>query len=76
MEDIMSEKKSFKDFFTKFGIGTRVVVREEVVLEMEREVDWESALSVGQVWFLFGKNEDYLGLLNDETMDFEERGSS
>ena len=71
----MSEKQSFKDFFAKFGIGARVVGREEVVLEMEREVDWESALSVGQVWFLFGKNEDFLGLLNDETMDFEERHS-
>ena len=71
----MSDKESFKSFFSQFGIEARVVTPEEVVLEMERDVEWESALSVGQVWFLFGQNGDYLGLLNDETMEFEARRS-
>ena len=42
---------------------------------MEQEVEWKSALSVGQLWFLFGQDGEYLGLLNDETMDFEARGN-
>jgi len=72
----MSEKKQFADFFSEFGISTSVVKPDEVVLEMDADVQWESALSVGQVWFLFGKNDEYLGLLNDETMEFEPRDKS
>ena len=37
----------------------------------QEEVEWESALSVANLWFLFGKGDEYLGLLNDETMQFE-----
>ena len=69
----MSQKKQFVDFFSEFGIANSVVEPDEVVLEMDADVEWESALSVGQVWFLFGKKDEYLGLLNDETMEFEAR---
>lgn len=69
----MSQKKQFVDFFSDFGIASNVVNPDEVVLEMDADVEWKSALSVGQVWFLFGENEEYLGLLNDETMAFEPR---
>ena len=72
---MMSDKKSFEEFFSKFGIEAVVVEPEEVVLEMEEEVQWESALSVGQVWFLFGQDEMYLGHLNDDTMEFVARST-
>ena len=42
-------------------------------MEMEEDVEWGSALSVGHLWFLFGKEDQYLGLLNDETIAFEPR---
>ena len=69
----MSQKKQFEDFFSEFGIASSVIMPDEVVLEMDADVEWKSALSVGQVWFLFGENDEYLGLLNDETMEFEPR---
>ncbi len=69
----MSDKDRFLDFFKEFGIKDAPVSREDIVLEMEEEVDWKTALSVGQLWFLFGEGNQYLGLLNDETMDFEAR---
>ena len=69
----MSDKKGFLDFFGEFGIKSSPISPEDIVLKMESEVAWESALSVGQLWFLFGKDDEYLGLLNDETMEFEER---
>jgi hypothetical protein len=71
----MSEKDRFLKFFEEFGIKSAPVSPEDVVLEMEQEVEWKSALSVGQLWFLFGQDGEYLGLLNDETMDFEARGN-
>ena len=71
----MSDKKRFMDFFSEFGIGSTVVNPDEVVLEMDVDVQWKSALSVGQAWFLFGEGDGYLGLLNDETMEFEQRGN-
>ena len=70
----MSDKERFEGFFDEFGIDNSVVTPQEVVIEMDDEVEWESALSVGQLWFLFGKDNEYLGLLNDETMEFEARG--
>ena len=72
----MSEKQEFEKFFSRYGIGASVITPEEVVLEMDQDVPWTSALSVGQVWFLFGENEEYLGHLNDDTMEFEARASS
>jgi hypothetical protein len=69
----MSDKKRFLDFFNEVGIKSSNVDPEDVFVEMDDDVAWESALSVGQLWFLFGKNEEYLGLLNDETMQFEAR---
>ena len=69
----MSDKEKFLAFFTEFGIKSSPVSPEDIVLEMEQEVDWANALSVGQLWFLFGQDDGYLGLLNDETMEFEER---
>jgi hypothetical protein len=69
----MSDKERFVDFFNEFGIESSPVTPEEVFLEMEQDVEWKSALSVGQAWFLFGEHDDYLGLLNDETMKFEAR---
>ncbi len=69
----MSDKKDFEKFFRQFGVNTKGVTPEEVVLEMENQVDWKSAISVGQVWFLFGADDEFLGLLNDETMEFESR---
>ncbi len=69
----MSDKEKFLNFFGEVGIKSTNIQPEDVLLEMEEEVAWESALSVGQLWFLFGKNEAYLGLLNDETMEFEPR---
>jgi hypothetical protein len=71
----MSEKDRFLKFFEEFGIKSSPVSPEDVVLEMEQEVEWKNALSVGQLWFLFGQDGEYLGLLNDETMDFEARGN-
>ena len=70
----MSDKERFLTFFKEFGIKSAPVSPEDIVLEMEQEVDWANALSVGQLWFLFGEDEGYLGLLNDETMEFEARG--
>ena len=69
----MSDKERFLDFFKEVGIKSSPVSPESVFLEMEAEVVWETALSVGQLWFLFDKDDNYLGLLNDETMEFEER---
>lgn len=69
----MSEKEKFLNFFKEVGIRSTNVLPEDVLLEMEEEVAWESALSVGQLWFLFGKDDEYLGLLNDETMEFERK---
>ncbi len=69
----MADKERFQDFFAQFGIKNDPVSPEDIVIEMEQEVEWKSALSVGQLWFLFGKEDDYLGLLNDETMEFEGR---
>ncbi|MDY6838879.1 MAG: hypothetical protein SWH78_13000 [Thermodesulfobacteriota bacterium] len=71
----MSDKESFLSFFKEFGIKSSPVSPEDIVLEMEQEVDWANALSVGQLWFLFGQDDRYLGLLNDETMEFEERAT-
>ena len=67
----MSDRDRFLDFFKEFGIKSSNVSPEDVVIEIEAEVEWETALSVGQLWFLFDKNDKYLGLLNDETMEFE-----
>jgi hypothetical protein len=75
-EGKMSDKKRFMEFFSEFGIASSVVDPDEVVLEMDEDVKWESALSVGQAWFLFGEDDGYLGLLNDETMEFEPRGKN
>lgn len=69
----MSDKAKFLDFFREFGIKSTDVHPEDVVIEMDQDVDWQSALSVGQLWFLFDKDSRYLGLLNDETMEFEEK---
>lgn len=69
----MSDKEKFVKFFAEVGVGTQNVVPEDVFMEMEEDVEWGSALSVGQLWFLFGKEDQYLGLLNDETMAFEPR---
>jgi hypothetical protein len=71
----MSDKQRFLDFFKEFGISSAPITREDIVLEMEEDVEWETALSAGQLWFLFGKGEEYLGLLNDETMEFEARAN-
>lgn len=67
----MSDKEKFLKFFKEVGIKCANVRPEDVIIEMEEDVAWEVALSVGQLWFLFGKNDEYLGLLNDETMQFE-----
>ena len=69
----MSDRKKFLGFFEEVGIKSTNVDPEDVFLEMDEDVAWESALSVGQLWFLFGKDEEYLGLLNDETMQFESK---
>ena len=70
----MSDKERFLEFFNEVGIKSESVTPEDIVLEMEEEVEWEYALSVGHLWFMFGKNDGYIGLLNDETMEFEARG--
>jgi hypothetical protein len=67
----MSDKDKFLKFFKEVGIKSANVQPEDVFIEMEQDVEWEVALSVGQLWFLFGKDDKYLGLLNDETMQFE-----
>jgi len=67
----MSDKEKFLNFFKEVGIKGTNIQPEDVFLEMEEDVAWETALSVGQLWFLFGKDDAYLGLLNDETMEFE-----
>ncbi|MBW2174721.1 MAG: hypothetical protein JRF64_08830 [Deltaproteobacteria bacterium] len=67
----MSDKEKFLNFFKEVGIKGTNIQPEDVFLEMEKDVAWETALSVGQLWFLFGKDDAYLGLLNDETMEFE-----
>ena len=67
----MSDKEKFLNFFKEVGIKGTKIQPEDVLLEMEEDVAWETALSVGQLWFLFGKDDAYLGLLNDETMEFE-----
>ncbi len=69
----MSDKEKFVKLFAEVGVETQNVVPEDVLMEMEEDVEWGSALSVGQLWFLFGKEDQYLGLLNDETMAFEPR---
>jgi len=69
----MSDKKKFLDFFKEVGIKSTNIKPKDIFIEIEEDVAWEAALSVGQVWFLFGKDDDYLGLLNDETMEFEPR---
>ena len=69
----MSDREKFLGFFEEVGIKSTNVDPEDVFIEMDEDVDWDSALSVGQLWFLFGKDEEYLGLLNDETMQFEPR---
>ncbi|MBW1859570.1 MAG: hypothetical protein JRI70_05695 [Deltaproteobacteria bacterium] len=69
----MSDREKFLSFFKEVGIKSTNVDPEDVFLEMDEDVAWESALSVGQLWFLFNKDEEYLGLLNDETMQFESR---
>lgn len=71
----MSEKEKFKAFLEEFGIKTADVLPEDVFIELDEEVPWKSALSVANLWFLFGKGDKYIGLLNDETMQFEARGS-
>ena len=70
----MSDKEKFLNFFNEAGIKSTNIQPEDVLLEMEEDVAWETALSVGQLWFLFGKDDEYLGLLNDETMEFEPKG--
>jgi len=67
----MSDREKFLKFFKEVGIKGTDIQPEDVFLEMEEDVAWETALSVGQLWFLFGKDDNYLGLLNDETMQFE-----
>jgi len=67
----MSDKEKFLKFFEEVGIRSTDIQPEDVIIEMDEAVPWEFALSVGQVWFLFGKDDEYLGLLNDETMQFE-----
>lgn len=67
----MSDKEKFLNFFDEVGIKSDSIDPEDVILEMEEDVEWETAVSVGQLWFLFGKDDEYLGLLNDETMEFE-----
>jgi hypothetical protein len=69
----MSDKEKFLKFFKEVGIKSTNIQPEDVFVEMEEDVAWAAALSVGQLWFLFGKNDEYLGLLNDETMQFESR---
>jgi hypothetical protein len=69
----MSDKEKFLKFFNEVGIKSTNIQPEDVLLEMEEDVAWETALSVGQLWFLFGKDDEYLGLLNDEAMEFEPR---
>ncbi|MBW1739565.1 MAG: hypothetical protein JRJ42_00355 [Deltaproteobacteria bacterium] len=69
----MSDKEKFLSFFKEVGIKTTDIHPDDVFVEIDEEVAWESALSVGQVWFLFGKDDEYIGLLNDETMHFEPR---
>lgn len=69
----MSDKEKFVKFFAEVGVEIQNVVPEDVLMEMEEDVEWGSALSVGQLWFLFGKEDQYLGLLNDKTMAFEPR---
>ncbi|MBW1742228.1 MAG: hypothetical protein JRJ47_02200 [Deltaproteobacteria bacterium] len=69
----MSDREKFLNFFKEVGIKSTNIDPEDVFIEMDEDVAWESALSVGQLWFLFSKDEEYLGLLNDETMQFESR---
>jgi len=69
----MSDKEKFLNFFNEVGIKSTDIDPEDVILEMDDDVAWETALSVGQLWFLFDKDGKYLGLLNDETMQFESR---
>jgi hypothetical protein len=69
----MSDKEKFLKFFKEVGIKSTSIRPEDVFIEMDEDVAWEAALSVGQLWFLFGKDDKYLGLLNDETMQFEPR---
>ena len=69
----MSDKEKFLKFFKEVGIKSTNIQPEDVFIEMEEDVAWQAALSVGQLWFLFGKDDEYLGLLNDETMQFEPR---
>lgn len=72
-EGEMPDKEKFLKFFEEVGIKSTHIHPEDVVIEMDEDVPWEFALSVGQLWFLFGKDDGYLGLLNDETMQFEPR---
>ena len=69
----MSDKEKFLKFFKELGVKSKNIHPEDVFIEMDDDVPWTAALSVGQLWFLFGKDGEYLGLLNDETMAFEPR---
>ena len=69
----MSDKEKFLKFYKEVGIKGTNIRPEDVFIEMDEDVTWQAALSVGQLWFLFGKDDEYLGLLNDETMQFEPR---
>jgi hypothetical protein len=69
----MSDKEKFMKFFKEVGVKCTNVQPGDVFIEMEEDVAWEAALSVGHLWFMFGKDDEYLGLLNDETMQFEPR---
>jgi hypothetical protein len=69
----MADKEKFLKFFDEVGIKTTEVKPEDVFIEMDEDVAWESAISVGQLWFMFDNDEQYLGFINDETMQFEPR---
>ena len=56
----MSDKERFLGFFEEFGIKSSPVSPEDIVLEMEEEVEWANALSVGQLWFLFGSKDEFV----------------
>lgn len=70
----MSDKEKFVSFFKEMGIKSTDILPDDVFIEMEDDVAWENALSVAHLWFMFGSGDEYLGLLNDETMHFEPKG--
>lgn len=67
----MLDKQKFEKFFSEVGVRAETVAPDDIVLEMDKKVSWSSGLSVGQLWFLFGKDGEYLGYVDDETMEFE-----